>query len=134
MHNHRSLFNMVISGGLPTVLIQMLVASSPGRIRLLPALPEAWPVGTIEGALCRGQIEIRQLSWEPGRIRVTLLSARVQSIKLSAPSAIKEITGNSGEARIAAADEDRTLEVTLPRGQAVTLDILLDASRLCPAL
>ena len=128
MHNHRSLFNMDISGGLPAVLIQMLVASSPGRIRLLPALPVAWPVGTIEGALCRGQIEIQQLSWKPGRIHVSLLSARVQSIKLSAPSAIKEIMVSSGEARIADADEDRTREVTLPRGQAVTFDIVLNAS------
>lgn len=128
MHNHRSLLNMDISGGLPAVLIQMLVASSPGRIRLLPALPQAWPVGTIEGALCRGQVEIRRLTWEHGRIEVSLLSARAQPIKLSAPSAIKEIMVRSGEARIADADEDRTREVTLPRGQAVTFDILLDTS------
>src|SRR3990172_7348446 len=31
MHNHRSLLNMDISGGLPAVLIQMLVGSSPGK-------------------------------------------------------------------------------------------------------
>jgi len=33
MHNHRSLFNMDISGGMPAVLIRMLVASDPGRIQ-----------------------------------------------------------------------------------------------------
>lgn len=128
MHNHRSLFNMDISGGLPAVLIQMLVASSPGRIRLLPALPEAWPVGAIEGALCRGQVEIRRLAWERGRIEVSLLSARAQSIKLSAPAAIKNIRVNVGDASIADTDDDHTREVALPCGQAVTLDILLDAS------
>ena len=128
MHNHRSLFNMDISGGLPAVLIQMLVASSPGRIRLLPALPEAWPVGAIEGALCRGQVEIRRLAWERGRIEVSLLSARAQSIKLSAPAAIKNIRVNVGDASIADTDDDHTREVALPCGQAVTLDILLHES------
>ncbi|MCK7482630.1 MAG: glycoside hydrolase N-terminal domain-containing protein [Candidatus Moduliflexus flocculans] len=61
MHNHRSLFNMDISGGMPSVIIKMLVASDPGGLQLLPALPKAWPTGTIEGVLCRGQIEIKRL-------------------------------------------------------------------------
>ena len=54
-HNYRSLFNMDVSGGLPAVLIKMLVASDPGSLKLLPALPDAWP----EGAR-------RPVSW-PGR-------------------------------------------------------------------
>ena len=40
MHNHRSLLNMDISGGMPAVIIKMLVASEPGRVQLLPALPQ----------------------------------------------------------------------------------------------
>ncbi len=55
MHNHRSLLNMDISGGLPAVLIQMLVGSAPGKIRLLPALPKAWPTGTIVGRCAAGR-------------------------------------------------------------------------------
>lgn len=126
MHNHRSLFNMDISGGLPAVLIQMLVGSSPGKVRLLPALPEAWPIGAIEGALCRGQIEIRRLSWEPGRVQVSLLSARAQSIQLSAPAAIKNIRVIIGEAEIADTHDNRTREVKLPAGQTVKLEIVLE--------
>jgi hypothetical protein len=57
-HNARKLFNMDISGGLPAVIIKTLVASEPGEIRLLPARPAAWTSGTIDGVLCRGQIEI----------------------------------------------------------------------------
>ncbi|GAG02180.1 unnamed protein product, partial [marine sediment metagenome] len=49
MHNHKTLFNMDISGGMPAVIIKMLVASDPGKIQLLPALPAAWPSGAIEG-------------------------------------------------------------------------------------
>ena len=29
-------------------------------MRLLPALPDAWPEGAIEGVLCRGQVEVQQ--------------------------------------------------------------------------
>jgi len=125
MHNHRSLFNMDISGGMPAVLIQMLVASSPGKIRLLPALPKALPTGTIEGALCRGQIEVKQLTWEPGRIRVSLLSARNQTVELSVPAAIEKITATQGKATIARATGDRVRKVSLPGGQAVTFEIVL---------
>ncbi len=65
MHHHRSLFNGDISGGMPAVINKMLVASEPGRMQLLPALPKAWPTGTIEGVLCRGQIEVKRLHWSP---------------------------------------------------------------------
>ncbi|MCX7050257.1 MAG: glycoside hydrolase N-terminal domain-containing protein [Candidatus Sumerlaeota bacterium] len=125
MHNHRSLLNMDISGGLPSVLIQMLVASAPGKVRLLPALPKAWPTGTIEGALCRGQIEVRQLTWAPGRIRVSLLSGREQTIELSVPATIQKITATSGTAKIAPAADDRARKITLPQGRAVTLEIVM---------
>ena len=123
MHNHRSLLNMDISGGLPSVLIQMLIASAPGKVRLLPALPKAWPTGTIEGALCRGQIEVRQLTWAPGQIRVSLLSGREQTIELSVPAIIQKITATSGTVNIAPAGDDRARKVMLPQGRAVTLEI-----------
>jgi len=123
MHNHRALFNMDISGGLPAVLIQMLVGSTPGKIQLLPALPKAWPTGTIEGALCRGQIEVKQLTWEPGRIRVVLTSARTQTIELSAPFTIDKLTVVNGESSITPAPSDRARKVTLPQGRPVTLEI-----------
>jgi hypothetical protein len=124
-HNHRSLFNMDISGGLPAVLIQMLVASAPGSIHLLPALPAEWPAGAIEGALCRGQIEVKRLAWEPGRVRVSLLSGRKQTIELAVPASIGKVTVTAGEAGVAKASNDRARNVTLPAGQAVTLEIAL---------
>ena len=35
-----------------------------------PALPKEWPSGTIEGVLCRGQIETEKLSWDDEQIDV----------------------------------------------------------------
>ncbi len=85
MHNHRSLFNMDISGGMPAVIIKMLVASEPGKIKLLPALPRAWPKGSIEGVRCRGEIEITSLTWDGELVRATLVSSKAQSLILELP-------------------------------------------------
>ncbi len=85
MHNHKSLFNMDVSGSLPAVVMKMLVTSEPGSVTLLPALPKAWPTGMIEGVLCRGQIEVKRLRWNPQQIDVALVSAINQTIVMKAP-------------------------------------------------
>jgi len=92
MHNHRSLFNMDISGGMPCVLIKMLLESKPGEVTLLPALPKQWPTGTIEGALCRGQITVEKLQWSPGKVTVKLRSGKDQRITLRCGDAGKSVT------------------------------------------
>jgi len=123
MHNHKSLFNMDISGGMPAVIIKMLVASDPGRIRLLPALPAAWPSGTIEGVLCRGQVEVRRLHWNAGSILVTLRSGKMQSILLETPFAIKEISLKGGRGKIEKSDGKNSRQLSLPSREEVTLEI-----------
>ncbi len=112
MHNHRSLLNMDISGGMPAVILKMLVASEPGKLTLLPALPDAWPTGTIEGVLCCGQIEVRRLHWTPDGIECTLRSGKAQTVLLELPAAITA--------------DQRTL--TLPMAQEVTVKITFKRS------
>ena len=117
---------MDISGGMPAVLIMMLVGSQPGEIRLLPAAPEAWPTGRIEGVLARGQIEIDELRWEPGNISITLTSAIDQQIRLQAPDAIERASfPRNRPAQTGQTDRDDTIRVTLPAGQPVTLSLTL---------
>ncbi|MCG8509973.1 MAG: hypothetical protein MI741_12165, partial [Rhodospirillales bacterium] len=127
MHNHRSLFNMDISGGLPAVLIKMVVASRPGKVELLPALPSKWESGSVKGALCRGQIELKEIVWEKGRITATLRSGKQQTIELAVPGNIKMINVTDGEARIARMpDVDNARNVTLPEGKSVTFEIAFE--------
>ncbi len=130
MHNHRSLFNMDISGGMPAVIIKMLVDSAPGHIRLLPALPDAWPEGQIEGVLCRGAIEIESLSSAPGRVQVTMRSARPQSITLELPADIVQgqRTGAGDPVQVRPTNSPRQRQVELPGSQPVTLQFVLTAS------
>ena len=123
MHNHKTLFNMDISGGMPAVIIKMLAASEPGKIQLLPAVPETWPAGTIEGVLCRSQIEIKRLHWDQGRIEMSLQSEINQSILIETPSMITNISIQKGNARIRQADQQNRRTITLPGRQEISLVI-----------
>lgn len=125
-HNYRSLFNMDVSGGMPSVLIKMLVASEQGSLHLLPALPEAWPEGAIEGVLCRGQIEVRRLEWRARSVRATLVSALAQQVVLRAPSSIKDAAVREGRGTLRpGGGRDRRL-LALPAGQPVTVALELE--------
>jgi hypothetical protein len=125
-HNYRSLFNTDVSGGMPAVLIKMLVASEPGSLHLLPALPEAWPEGAIEGVLCRGQIEVKRLEWRRRTVQATLVSGRAQPVVLRAPSAIKDVRVRSGKATLRAGGGRDRRVLELPAGQAVTVALELE--------
>jgi hypothetical protein len=76
MHNHKSLFNMDISGGMPAVIIKMLMASKPGTIELLPALPKAWPEGKVTGLLARGGFEV-DIAWKAGKLAEAVLRSKI---------------------------------------------------------
>jgi hypothetical protein len=58
---------MDISGSLPAVLIEMLLDSAPGEVKLLPALPKAWPTGTLEGAILKRRFRNDDLRMSPER-------------------------------------------------------------------
>ena len=125
MHNHRSLFNMDISGGMPAVIIKMLVASELGRIKLLPALPKAIPAGSVQGVLCRGQIEVKNLTWDNKTIQVTLKSAIKQSIILQLPGEIDDIDKVEGKVSIHSGRDANSKKITLYANKPATLDIVL---------
>ena len=84
-HNPKGIFNVDLCGGLPAVMLAMLVDSQSGWIDLLPALPAQWPSGEVQGVRCRGQIEVRRLAWTPKQLTVTLRSEITQVVELRAP-------------------------------------------------
>ena len=125
MHNHRSLFNMDISGGMPAVLIKMLVASDPGKISLLPALPSKWATGSIEGVLCRGQVEIKSLSWDQNSIVASMVSKKDQKISLAVPSKIADISVKDGSSQIEETGKDNSRVISLQKDELLTIQINL---------
>jgi alpha-L-fucosidase 2 len=124
-HNPDSIFNVDICGGMPAVIIKMLVYSEQGKIALLPALPRQWPSGTIEGVLCRGRIEIKKLSWDDKRIAVTFVSQIPQNLEISLPETFKQanITKSKAEMVKTLAKEGKCV-VAVPPGQLVEINFL----------
>ena len=100
-----AMFNMDASGGIPAAIAEMLLQSQGGfadcrlpnddartplvsseqsaicnlqssiLLRLLPALPSAWPKGRVAGLLARGGIGV-DIEWDQGALRRAVLRAR----------------------------------------------------------
>ena len=110
-HNRGEIFNVDICGGLPAMVVRMLLRpdGSPGpgaardpspnpdsgkglrgglvrrRLDLLPALPAAWTAGELRGA-CVGAVRVPRLAWSPGRIEVSLCARAGTVLELGVPA------------------------------------------------
>ena len=59
--------------------------SLPGRLDLLPALPEDWHEGRIEGIRARGNIGIQSLEWTRNNMKAVIVSSKSQTIEVHVP-------------------------------------------------
>ena len=95
--------------GGPAGLAEMLLQSHSGTIRLLPALPKAWPAGSFRGLRARGGVEVDCL-WRNGKImNVALRAGLTGTVMLAAPAGQRVVrvthTGRHLPLRRASADE-----------------------------
>jgi alpha-L-fucosidase 2 len=110
---HDNLFNthppFQIDGnfGYAAGVCEMLVQSHMGVIDLLPALPDAWPTGSVRGIRGRGGLEI-DLAWNEGRATSAVLKATVdgrytlrapQGQQIDGPDTLELRAGESREVR-----------------------------------
>ena len=119
-HNPGNLFNMDISGGFPSLITRMLVNSEPGKITVLPALPDEWKTGDIKGVRARGNIEVKELFWDESGGKIVLSGNHNQEITMHVGeqeidefnvdgASIKGTAGNAIELNL---EKDNPLEIT----------------------
>lgn len=99
----RNIFAIDGNLGGAACMAEMLLQSHDGEIKLLPALPAAWPSGEVRGLCARGAIEV-SLSWIGGKLQ----SATLRSHRGT---------------RCAVRYGQRVLQVSLPRQQDVRLGL-----------
>jgi alpha-L-fucosidase 2 len=76
-------------------MVEMLLQNDEGEIRLLPALPSAWPAGHITGIRARGGFEV-DLSWKSGAIdRVSVRSRLGNPLRLRRGETLRTVEQTS---------------------------------------
>lgn len=76
--------------GCTSGITEMLLQSADGCVNLIPALPDAWPSGSISGLRARGGFEVLGLEWKDGKVaKVTIRSAIGGNLRLRSPNALK---------------------------------------------
>jgi alpha-L-fucosidase 2 len=77
---------------------EMLVQSHMGFIHLLPALPDAWPSGSVKGLRARGGLEV-DIAWTNGALtEATIRSlAEKQRVRLRYGTQTREVTISKGK-------------------------------------
>jgi len=83
--------------GLTSGIAEMLLQSHAGVIDLLPALPAAWPNGSIQGLKARNGVEV-DISWANGKLTETRIKTNIPGIyKLKYGDVEKIIEAKTGK-------------------------------------
>jgi alpha-L-fucosidase 2 len=103
-------------------IAEMLVQSHAGEISLLPALPAAWPDGSVAGLRARGALEL-SIDWRGGKATAAVLRASIDGRhKLRAPKGQQIASVRQGSGEIAMKSEkDGAVSFDLQAGKAYQL-------------
>jgi len=82
--------------GCTSGITEMLMQSANGEIHLIPALPDAWPTGSIKGIKAIGGFDIVSMEWKDAKlVKVVIKSNLGGNLRLRTPNAMKSGTGDA---------------------------------------
>jgi alpha-L-fucosidase 2 len=112
-------------GGIPAILMEMLLYSRPGVIEVLPALPKTLVKGSMRGMLARTFAKIDNLAWNMDArvVELSVTSLRSQDVTLIARYGIEEISAPAGVQAEPLKPGMATCDLHLPEGKLVNLQL-----------
>jgi alpha-L-fucosidase 2 len=76
--------------GCASGIAEMLMQTDDGAIFLLPALPDAWPTGSIRGLRAKGGFELEDMEWKDGTLTKLVVRSRLGgNLRLRVPNSLR---------------------------------------------
>jgi len=102
--------------GLTAAIAELLLQSHEDELALLPALPAAWPAGSVAGLKARGGFDVA-MTWKDGRlVRAQIVSALGNACRLRVPLAVR-VVGDGRPVAVTSADAGVVQFDTKPGGR-----------------
>ena len=110
--------------GATAAIAEMLLQSHAGEIALLPALPAAWPDGSVTGLVARGAVEV-DVEWSGGRGTRAVLRPKLSGEQtIRAPRGQRVVSVLDGARAVAQTRvDDAVVRVTLAGGRTYVVSL-----------